>query len=161
MSQRSPYNDRYKVDRKGKTRKSASAAKPSRAVADLTPADSGKKSAKKKSRWSRSAKPTTPPVVVQNTPEMRRLRRIWWALWAISLGVAVLILVMQQLRFFLAAVPFVWMAWAVAMAGAFYLEFGPIRRLRKAAVAAATAAKPVKTAGSSASGDGSGKEGDA
>ena len=34
MGQRSPYNDRYKVEQKGKTRKSASAAKPKRASID-------------------------------------------------------------------------------------------------------------------------------
>ena len=54
MAQRSPYNDRYKTDQKGKTRKSASAAKPTRYIADLTPGESPKKAEKKSSVWSRA-----------------------------------------------------------------------------------------------------------
>jgi hypothetical protein len=145
MAQRSPYNDRYKVDQKGKTRKSASAAKPKRAVADLTPAEAAKKPAAKRSWFS----PRTPPanaIAIPTTPEMKRLRRIWWVLWGTALGVAVLILVLQQTKTLLAAIPFVWGIWAAAMGGAFYLEFVPLRKMRTAAIEAARAgnAKPGK-----------------
>lgn len=136
MSQRSPYNDRYKVESKGKTRKSASAAKPKRGVADLTPRSDAKKSAAKK-RGSKGRGPASKPAATfETTPEMRKLRRWWWGLWGLSLVVAVAILLMQQNKV-TQFVPFAWGVWFVAMGGAFYLEFVPLRRARLAAMEAA------------------------
>ncbi len=147
MATRSPYNDRYKTDQKGKTRRSASASKPSRGVADLTPASSTKKPVKKRSWWS------TPPAAsaamsFETTPHMKNLRRIWWVLWGLSLAIAVGILLLQKGgTAYLTYVPIAWGLWVACMAGAFYLEFGPIRKARSAAIdAARTGAKHPKSA---------------
>jgi hypothetical protein len=136
MSQRSPYNDRYKVESKGKTRKSASAAKPKRGVADLTPRSDAKKSAAKKRGSKGRGTASKSAATFETTPEMKKLRRWWWVLWGLSLVVAVAILLMQQNKL-TQFVPFAWGAWFVAMGGAFYLEFVPLRRARLAAMEAA------------------------
>ena len=149
MSQRSPYNDRYKVEQKGKTRKSASAAKPKRALADLTPAKAAAKDgAAPKRKWWQSNPAASKAQAIPVTPEMRRLRRIWWVLWGAALGLAVVILLLQRaarsngaLR---STVPFAWAIWLGCMAGAFYLEFVPLRKARLAAVGAARAADGKK-----------------
>jgi hypothetical protein len=103
MGQRSPYNDRYKVEQKGKTRKSASAAKPKRAVADLTSGESDKKTAKKPSRWSRamsaSKSPTSASALskrIEQTQRMKELRRVWWVMWGAALVIALGIVLLQQ-----------------------------------------------------------------
>lgn len=114
MAQRSPYNDRYKTDQKGKTRRSASAAKPKRAVADLTPGESPKKAEKKTSAWSRakaasggsssksskssSSNSSAKSVLrmVEGSPRMKELRRIWWWLWGGAVALAVGLWVLQE-----------------------------------------------------------------
>ncbi|HEY5506639.1 MAG TPA: hypothetical protein VIK83_04020 [Coriobacteriia bacterium] len=144
MAQRSPYNDRYKTDQKGKTRRSASSSKPKRAIADLTPAQVAKASKKKPSIWSRakasgssggSSSSSVPRI--ESSPRMKQLRRIWWWLWGGALAVAVIILVMQQLK---VGNPVIiggaWLIWLVSMAGAFYIEFVPIRRERNLVIEA-------------------------
>jgi hypothetical protein len=146
MAQRSPYNDRYKVDQKGKTRSSASAAKPKRAVADLTPANSAKKAPEKKKGLFGRASSSRPSTPMPTSPRLSQLRRIWWILWVVALGVAIVILYLQQpgkgLQSF---VPFGWAVWALAMGGAFYLEFVPIRKERAVLMEAAKhAVKPSK-----------------
>lgn len=143
MSQRSPHNDRYKVEQKGKTRKSASAAKPKRELADLTSATS-KKAAPKKTRWGRGpARQVTPDI--EPTPRMKRLRRIWWILWGMSLLIAVGILLLQKAGApYTSYVSAAWGVWAAAMGGAFYMEFVPLRRARAEAIEAARHSKPSK-----------------
>jgi hypothetical protein len=163
MSQRSPYNDRNKVEQKGKTRKSASSAKPKRAVADLTPTDTPKKKAvKKTSAWGRAkaawaAGGPSSPSYVPPTPRMKQLRRIWWALWGGALVIALVIVLMQQAKMGSPAlVGVLWVFWLAAMGGAFFLEFGPIRKERALLIEttrssgksekAAKADKPAKAA---------------
>lgn len=180
MSQRSPYNDRYKVDQKGKTRKSASAAKPKRDVADLTPGGSSRKAAKKSTAWSRakaasasSSRGSGPAL--ENSPRMKELRRYWWWAWGAALVLAIAILGLQQLGAnagnaaqtaalashvtsataqaaaakaaapYNGVVPYGWGLWVLAMAAAFYLEFGPIRKERAAMVTAAREGKSSKS----------------
>jgi hypothetical protein len=143
MAQRSPYNDRYKVEQKGKTRRSASASKPKRAIADLTPAQVAKASKKKQSVWSRAKSAgsgggsSSASARIESTPRMRELRRVWWVLWGGALAVAVVILIMQQLR---VGTPLViggaWLIWLCTMGGAFYIEFVPIRKERNLAIEA-------------------------
>jgi hypothetical protein len=177
MATRSPYNDRYKVDQKGKTRRSASASKPKRGIADLTPADSPKKKAASKRKWWNPASSASATPAFSATPEMKRLRKIWWVLWCLSLGIAVGILLLQNaakqaadaasaiasaassattatVEAAAAAaaapyspyVPLLWGLWLAAMAGAFYLEFVPIRKARVAAMEVArTGGRPAKT----------------
>jgi len=144
MSTRSPHNDRYKVEQKSKTRRSASSSKPKRAVADITPVTSAKSPAKKSSFWSRAtaassgSRSASTVAQIEATPRMKQLRRIWWVLWGGALGVAVVILLLQEYGF--AESPFVvvaWGVWIASMGGAFYLEFGPIRKERAAAIEAA------------------------
>jgi uncharacterized membrane protein HdeD (DUF308 family) len=84
---------------------------------------------------------------------MRQLRRVWWVLWIAALGVAVGILLMQQAGMDKSPfIPALWGVWLVAMGGAFYLEFIPIRKERAAAIEAAKgggkAAKKDKAASS-------------
>ena len=156
MAQRSPYNDRYKVEQKGKTRRSASAAKPKRAIADLTPMDSPtKKSSQKqkptsargraKAAWKSSGTADSTLARAEATPRMKQLRRVWWFLWVGALAVAVGILLMQQAGYKDSVfVPVLWAFWLAAMGGAFYLEFGPIRKERAVAMAAASVGKSGK-----------------
>jgi hypothetical protein len=146
MAQRSPYNDRYKVDQKGKTRKSASSAKPKRAVADLTPAETAKKPVKKKGLFGRTQAASRPAApALQPTPRMKQLRLIWWVLWVVALADALGILYLQRAGASYASfAPYGWGIWFVAMAGAFYLEFIPIRKERAAMVTAASETKSGK-----------------
>ena len=151
MSRRSVMNDRYRVEQKGKTRKSASAAKPKRAAGEATVA-AKKPAAKPKSALGRlfgGGGSSTPAARIEPTPQMKMLRRWWW----VCMGAAILLaLVMIQTskmgnptvdRAVLGA-------YAVALGGALYLEFGPLRRARIAAAAAAKggkgAAKQAKVA---------------
>ena len=146
MSTRSPHNDRYKTELKGKTRKSASSAKPKRTVADLTPESSPMKSKAKKSWWA--ARPSASPAqTFEPTPKMKKLRQLWWVLWVLSLLIAVGIILLQKASAsYQAYIPFAWGLWAAAMAGAFYLEFSPIRKARGEAMEAArTGGKKPKT----------------
>jgi len=152
MASRSPYNDRYKTDQKGKTRRSASASKPKRAIADLTPAQVAKASKKKQSVWSRaksagsgSGSSSSMPRI-ESTPRMKQLRRVWWVLWCAALAVAVGILVLQQLRIGTPVlVGAAWFVWLITMGGAFYIEFVPIRKERALAIEAAkSGGKPAK-----------------
>jgi hypothetical protein len=177
MATRSPYNDRYKVDQKGKTRRSASASKPKRGIADLTPADSPKKKAASKRKWWNPASSASATPAFSATPEMKRLRKIWWVLWCLSLGIALGILLLQNAAKqatdaasaiasaasgattatveaaaaaaaapYAPYVPLLWGLWLAAMAGAFYLEFVPIRKARVAAMEVArTGGRPAKT----------------
>jgi hypothetical protein len=152
MAQRSPFNDRYKVDQKGKTRKSAAGAKPKRAIADLTPADAPKKSQKKTTAWGRAKSASKPAAssamaAVESTPRMKELRKIWWYLWVGALVIAVGILLLQQFKVNIPIVVGVaWAIWFAAMGGAFYIEFGPMRKERAAAAAAAKqGGKPAKS----------------
>jgi hypothetical protein len=147
MSSRSPYNDRYKTDQKGGTRRSASSAKPKRPVADLTSVTSAKKPEKKKGLFGGggASRPVAPPLAA--SPRMKQLRLIWWVLWVVALVVAVGILLVQRAGGAVASlIPFGWGVWLVAMGGAFYLEFVPIRKERAALIeAAATTAKHSKS----------------
>ena len=141
MSRRSVTNDRYRVEQKGHTRKSASAAKPKRAAGEVSSASAGKTSAKstpRRSFWSRG--PARAPLpAVENTPEMKRLRGWWFACIGVALVTALAVWVVKpggkaidpQISTVLLGL------YAVALAGAFYIEFGPLRRARTAAIAAA------------------------
>lgn len=134
MSQRSPYNDRYKVDQKGKTRKSASAAKPKRAVAEV--GTGTRKKAAKSTAWGRAkaaSKSSARPATHEPKPSarMKQLRKFWWIAWVIALGVAVAILGLQTLGApWVNYVPVGWALWLISMGAAFYLEFVPIRKER-------------------------------
>jgi hypothetical protein len=77
---------------------------------------------------------------------MKQLRLIWWVLWVVALVVAVGILLVQRAGGAVASlIPFGWGVWLVAMGGAFYLEFVPIRKERAALIEAAATAKHSKS----------------
>ena len=134
-------NDRYRVEQKGKTRKSASSAKPKReAGAASTSTSTKKKPAKSSTRpklFSRGpAREPSPPVV--STPEMKRLRKYWWVAMGVAIVVAVAMVPISKYGIkTLDSVLFG--LYAAALGGALYLEFGPLRKARLAAMAAAKA----------------------
>jgi hypothetical protein len=121
MTRRSPMHQRYQSKKpKGSTGRSAASAKPKR--------DAGKAAAKSSSSGSESKR--WGPAMPQ-TPESKRLRRIWWGL------------VIGALAFALASVfvkrntPYLWWpimaAYAICLGGAMYLEFFPLRKMRREA----------------------------
>jgi hypothetical protein len=160
MSQRSPFNDRYKVDQKGKTRKSAAGAKPKREHGTSAAVPVKKAPAKKQGLFSRGSGARSQAALIEQRPEIRRLRRYWWWLWGGAVGVAIIIVfVGPQERAFpwIRYVVYVlWALWAAAMAGAFYLEFVPIKKAREAAIAEAKAKKGSGKGPGKGSGKGSG-----
>lgn len=149
MSTRSPYNDRNKIEQKGKTRKSAAASKPKReaGVAASSAPSKKKAPAKKKRRWGAgtASRPVAPQV---QTPEMKRLRRIWWILWGSSLGVALVAVFIGQFAKTNPSLQVVYTVllglWAASFAGVIYLEIGPIRKARRAALEEAKLPKGKK-----------------
>jgi hypothetical protein len=137
MARRSISNDRYRVEQKGKTRKSASAAKPKREAGVAAGTTPSKKKPEKKgaTRWGRG--PARDPLPqVPSTPEMKTLRRYWWVLIGAAIVLAVAMIPIQKLKnTTLDSVMFGF--YAAALAGALYLEFGPLRKARLAAIAEA------------------------
>jgi hypothetical protein len=137
MARRSVSNDRYRVEQKGKTRKSASAAKPKREAGVAAGTTPSKKKPEKKgaTRWGRG--PARDPIPqMPSTPEMKTLRRYWWVLIGAAIVLAVAMIPIQKLKnTTLDSVMFG--VYAAALAGALYLEFGPLRKARLAAIAEA------------------------
>jgi hypothetical protein len=73
-----------------------------------------------------------------STPQMKSLRRYWWILIGTAIVLAVAMIPIQKLgNTTLDSVLFG--VYAAALGGALYLEFGPLRRARKAAIAEAKA----------------------
>ena len=133
MSRRSVTNARYRKDNVGSTRKSASAAKPKREAGDLATSTT-KKAAAKKGFWATLFAPS--PGTAINSPEMQKLRRYWWVFLGSALAIAFLMFFTQKEAW---AKPFqipLIVLYAITLGGALYLEFGPIRKARAAAMAA-------------------------
>jgi hypothetical protein len=134
MTRRSVGNDRYRVEQKGKTRKSASAAKPKReagAAASDKPKKKAKASSKPKLFGMKTSREPVPRV--ESTPEMKRLRRWWWGLMGAAILIAVAMVPVSKLENKnLDSVMFG--VYAAALGGALYLEFGPLRKARLAAI---------------------------
>jgi hypothetical protein len=127
MARRSPMNARYQKNTSpaGKTKRSASAAKPKReagAQGEAAP----KKKAKAKPRLRDAFKPAVP-----DTPEIKRWAKIRWAL----LGGAVVAFIFAffapiartDTRFAYGTL-FVYL---VLLGGSFYVDFAIIRKLRE------------------------------
>lgn len=134
MSRRSVTNERYKKDNIGTTRKSGASVKPKREAGESSP--SPKPKAKKGP--SRTPAKKTASVRVPDSPEIKRLRKYWWGFMGAALIIAMLLLPLSKDP----ALNKQWGGLAVgvytvALGGALYLEFGPIRKARAAAVAAA------------------------
>ena len=134
MSRRNVMNERYKKENAGTTRKSAASVRPKREAGESS--TSSKPKAKKGP--SRSPARRSASVRVPDSPEIKRLRKYWWGFMGTALLLAVLLVPITQNK----ATSQRWGGLAVgvytvALAGALYLEFGPIRKARAAAVAAA------------------------
>lgn len=139
MARRSPLNERYQKNTApaGKTRKSAAAAKPKR--------DAGTAASSKSSSKARTSRPNEP-----QTPEYKRIRKLWWWLLGSSMIVTLLSLAIQNWT------PYDRVARVMLGIGytlifyAIYLDWTKIRRMRKewvqagrpTAVQAQKAAKP-------------------
>lgn len=129
-------NDRYQADKvKGQTKKSAASAKPkAKAAASVYVRPAGKTKAEKKAiRKQQQAKQRELDRMYYNPPtqEYKNLRRIWWALlisaivitgisffgreW-ISEGMSIVTLVLAY----------------ACIIGALYIDFGKIRKVRRA-----------------------------
>lgn len=155
MSRRSVTNDRYRVDQKGKTRKSASSAKPKRAAGESSSTPAKKKGAtsKPKSAIGRlfGRGPATQPVPkIEPTPEMTKLRRVWWVFMGVAVALALAMVPLSKVNNTVSSILFG--TYAAALGGALYIEFGPLRRARMAAMKAAKGGKAAKSAGKAAGG---------
>jgi hypothetical protein len=157
MSRRSIGNDRYRVEQKGSTRKSASAAKPKRGAGEAASGTTTKKKSKKapgKRRFFGMDTTREPSVRVEPTPEMKKLRRWWWILMGAAIVIAIAMVPANSLKNrTLDSVMFG--VYAAALGGALYLEFGPLRKARLAAIDASKAkgGKGKKAAAKDADGD--------
>jgi hypothetical protein len=157
MSRRSVGNDRYRVERSGKTRKSASAAKPKR-EAGAAASDSAKKKPKKAGKKSLTqtlfgkGEARTPVPRVEPTPEMKIMRRWWWGLMGAAIIIAVAMVPVSKMNN-KTVDSVLFGVYAAALGGALYLEFGPLRKARLAAIdAAKTGGKSKKAAAKDAGG---------
>lgn len=138
MARRSAMNARYQKNTApaGKTRRSASAAKPKREAGTQGASSKAKAKSKAKRPGLRQAMASVP-----STPEMRRWRWVWIGLIVLALIIAALMAFVPALRSnrtYLYAGSVLYVA---ALGGAVYVDFAIIRKLRLAAVAAQKAAK--------------------
>jgi hypothetical protein len=149
VSRRSVTNDRYKKDfAGGTTRKSAASVKPKREAGESASSVSKSKPKAKKGP-SRTAAKRPASARVPDSPEVKRLRKYWWGFMAAALLIAVLLVPITSNKVLNQRVGSVVVGlYAAALGGALYLEFGPIRKARAAAVAAAKKdEKPSKPKG--------------
>lgn len=149
MSRRSVTNDRYKVEMKGKTRKSAASARLKPGTGTSAPAK--KPTAKTRGGLFGRLRSREPLPRIPSTPEVKKLSRIWWSL----MGVAIL--------FALAMAPVantknrnlstaLLVLYAATLSGALYVQFGPLKRARAEALAS------TKKGGKGSSGKDGGKD---
>ena len=128
MARRSPSNPRYQKDHElGKTRRSSASAKPKRAAGDTAT-----QAAKPKKKERPSLLAPVPP-----DPEYRRWRKVWLGL----LGAAIVFsaLAWWQQTTMLGNIV-LGLAYGCIFA-AFYIDFTKLRKMRKAAIESAKAAK--------------------
>jgi hypothetical protein len=138
MSRRAVTNDRYKKDNMGTTRKSGASVKPKREVGESSSSSTPSKSKTKAKGSSKSAGKRSAPARVPDSPEVKRLRKYWWGFMAAALLLAFALVPITGNKVLNDRVGSVAVGlYAAALGGALYLEFGPIRKARAAAVAAA------------------------
>ena len=135
MSQRNPLNDRYTTDAaKGKTRKSAAAAKPVSKAASSVRVQSTKKTkerikaekkAARRAAWAEEAKYRNPP-----TQEFKRWRIIFWVALGLAIVFTILSWVLQEVLPEYATYISIGLAYLVLIF-AFWVDFYKCRRLRQ------------------------------
>lgn len=142
MTRRNPLNERYQEDaHTGRTRKSAASAKPKTQAGTTThaPAPKSKKQKKEEAR-EREMKMERKRRIMSDdsgngydvpTPEFKKLKHRWW-------GVLIAAIITTALAFAAStSADFAWLSMALLVASyvliiiAFYIDLGPIRRLRK------------------------------
>ena len=137
MSQRNFMNERYNEDNRiGKTRKSASSAKPKavRAATVRDPAPKTKKQKKAEARERERAAMEKADYMqsrFEDTEGYKRLRRIWWVLLVGAILCTALSFILQRnegLSQF--SLPVMIAAYALIIA-AFWIDLGKIRKERK------------------------------
>jgi hypothetical protein len=132
MSRRSPMNERYQKNTSpaGKTRRSASSAKPKREAGGQSPAPK-KSKPRPRLRDSLSSGPST--------PEIQRWRRIWWIGIGLALVTALVAWLVPAVRYNRALSAASIALYLVFLGGAVYIDMFVIRKLRKQAQDAARA----------------------
>jgi TRAP-type C4-dicarboxylate transport system permease large subunit len=126
-------NARYQKDTgpSGKTRRSASSARPKREAGAQSGSTSAKKSARKPARRQslREAWKSMP-----STPEMRRWRWIWGGLILLALVVAVAVGFVPGIKDNRNALAVGTVIYVAALGSAIYIDFAVIRKLRAKAI---------------------------
>ena len=124
MAQRSYSNDRYRKDAKiGSTRKSAAKAKPVRKQGSVEVSSSSSKPKKKAPDKDWSGLPTS--------PEIKKWRRIWWALLLGGLALIAVGYLVPELRDSTTVQRFIAAGVLAASMVAVSIDIFVIRRLRK------------------------------
>ena len=137
MTQRNFMNERYtEENRSGKTRKSASSAKPkaARAATVRDPAPKSKKEKKAEARERERAaaeKATLHGERFEDTDAYKRLRRIWWVLLAGAIVCTVFSFATARTETLGQVSMGVMIAAYVLIIAAFYVDLGKIRKERK------------------------------
>ena len=137
MTQRNFMNERYTDEsRTGKTRKSASSAKPKaqRAATVRDPAPKTKKQKKEEARERERAAMQKADMYqgrFEETEGYKRLRRIWWVLLVAAILCTVLSFAFQRNTDLNGLAMAVMIAAYVFIIGAFYVDLGKIRKERK------------------------------
>lgn len=118
MARRSPTNPRYQKDAKvGSTRRSASSAKPKRPAGEMSGAE--------------KPGPAKGKLGLPTSPEIKKWRKIWYALFAGALAAAGSIFI-QPLREAVPSWPNIALGVEVSLLGAaIYIDMAIIRKLRK------------------------------
>ncbi|MDZ4654974.1 MAG: hypothetical protein U1F44_03775 [Coriobacteriia bacterium] len=143
MARRSAGNDRYRVEKKGQTRRSASSLKPKREKGSIDAAMSKKDlgSKEKKAAKKKAAKKKFIPL--PSTPEIKKWRKVWWAAIIIALlAFGIAFLGEKQDNSVLRTVGL-----SIELAGvlvAINIDIFVIRRLRKEAIQAGKKGKKPK-----------------
>jgi hypothetical protein len=133
MARRSALNERYQKNTSpaGKTRRSASSAKPKREAGSATSAGAKpKKKAANRPSWREAM------AAMPSTPEMKRWRWVWIGLILLALVIAAGIAFIPALRGNRTALYVGSALYVASLGGAVYIDFAVIRKLRAQAMAA-------------------------
>ena len=154
MSQRNPMNERYQGEGvKGKTRKSASSAKPvaERASMVRPPAEKTKKQ-KKQERKERERKQEEKIRAIEgaayeaDSDKYKKLRRLWWVFLIAAIASTALSWWLSSMESTVAlSYVFIVIAY-VTIIIAFYIDFGKIRKMRNKNLRFNSAARKTKEA---------------
>ena len=139
MTQRNLLNERYSntdEKRTGKTRKSSASAKP-KAQRAATVREPAPKTAKQKKDEARererkaAQKAGVMQSIFEDTPEYKRLRRIWWVALGVAIGCTAISFAFQQNEDTRGIAMALMIIAYSAIIIAFYIDFGKIRKERK------------------------------